>query len=98
MKKQDSLAVVLILAAALSGCNREPHQRFNGPKAILVFPKLEGAPGGFFTCKGGELWREGNNYAVRFETRYDGRSQTIELHGLNQVLIQDDHIVNLTCE
>jgi hypothetical protein len=92
------ILAVLFLGAAIAGCNSAAHQRFSGPKAILVFPKIEGAPGGFFTCKGGELWREGSRYAVRFETRYDGRSQTIELHGLSQVLVQDDHVVSLTCE
>lgn len=84
--------------AGLVGCHSEAHQPFAGPKAIVVYPKVEGADHGFFTCKGGELWREGNKYAVRFESRYDGRSNTIELHGLERIMIQDDSTLNGVCQ
>jgi len=42
---------------------------------------------GSFTCKGGELWKEGGKYAVRFSIAGEGK--TVEIHGLDRVVIQD---------
>lgn len=94
-----SIAMIM-LAVALSVCcccRSGSHQKFIGPKAILVYPKVEGADAGFLSCKGGELWREGSKYAIRFETRDDGRSNTIELHGLDRIQIEDDSAANGAC-
>ena len=99
MEYFKSIAKIL-LGVALSvccGCCSGSHQKFIGPKAILVYPKVEGADGGFLTCKSGEMWREGGKYAIRFESRYDGRSNTIELHGLDRILIPDESVANGAC-
>lgn len=96
-----SIATTLLLwlvVSAYHGCCSGSHEKFVGHKAILVYPKVEGADGGFLACKGGEMWREGSKYAIRFETKYEGRSNTIELHGLDRVQIEDDSAANGACD
>lgn len=90
----------LLMTAMLStiGCNGVQHEKFGGPKAIIVFPQVPGADGGFLSCKGGEIWREGDKYALRFEIRTGGKSHMSELHGFDRVLLEDDAALNGACD
>jgi hypothetical protein len=90
MKTVKLIGLLALGAMTLEACKPGPSRTvFSGPKAILVYPNLEKVDAGYQTCTGGEMWQENGKYSVRFEGK--------EIHGLTQVIVEEDRSVSLYC-
>jgi hypothetical protein len=82
------IAAAAIGCLLLAGC-QSSHRTFQGPKQVIVYRNESKMS--YLCCKGGEIWRDGGKYTLRFDAfNGTGGTSQVELRGVEKMMLESD--------